>query len=95
MVSRGQHEDAVMLYNLCADKCPEYIKLVDASVLHETCADGLVAKGDFDKAVKHYIEGNVDFLVVMKQFPTFVPTSLQDILLLGKVCFSYIMFTSS
>jgi hypothetical protein len=76
---RGLHEDAINLYSLCAsDGSPDLVKGVDIEKLHETCADALILKGDFDKAVKHYIDGSVDFVSVMRHFPDLVPSSLHE-----------------
>ena len=44
--------------------------------IHITCAQALQEKGDYDKAIKHYIDGNAEFVSVVKRFPELVPTSL-------------------
>ena len=81
--TRGLHEDAINLYSMCAAPdtgAPDYVKGVDVLRLHETCADALLQKGDFDKAVKHYIDGNAEFVSVVKHFPDLVPQSMHPLL---------------
>ena len=70
------HEDAINLYSLCAADAPEHVRGVDIAKLHETCANALLQKGDFDKAVKHYIDGNTEFVTVIRRFPDLVPQSM-------------------
>lgn len=81
--ARELHEDAIHLYSLCATAAPDYVKGVDINRLHETCANALLAKGDFDKAVKHYIDGNAEFVSVIRRFPDLVPPAMHALLNIG------------
>lgn len=76
LVSNGMFEEAISLCQLCpfADK-----KDIDLIQLHESCANSLMARGDFPRAVDHFIQANTAFLVVAKQFPDFVPLQLHMI----------------
>jgi hypothetical protein len=76
LAARGLHEDAIHLYSLCAAEAPDYVRGIDVHRLHEACASALLQKGDFDKAVKHYIDGAAEFVSVVRQFPDLVPVSM-------------------
>lgn len=80
LAARGQYEEAITLYSMCATDAPEYVRGIDIGRLHSTAADALRVKGDFDKAIKHYIDGATEFVSVIRYFPDFVPQSLHSML---------------
>jgi hypothetical protein len=84
--ARGQHEEAIALYSLCAADAPEYVRGVGIARLHALAGDALLIKGDFDRAVKHYIDGNTEFTSVIRHFSDFVPTTMHPMLGIAVRC---------
>jgi hypothetical protein len=80
LAARGQYEEAITLHAMCATDAPDYVRGIDIGRLHSTAADGLRVKGDFDKAVKHYIDGGAEFVGVIRHFPDFVPQNMHAML---------------
>ena len=80
--ARELHEDAIHLWSICANsqESADLVKGIDIAGLHETCANALLLKGDFDKAVNHYIDGNTEFVSVIRRFPELVPQPMHEML---------------
>lgn len=73
LITNGMFEEAINLCQLCpfADK-----REIDLIQLHESSANTLMIRGDFPKAIDHFIQANTQFLSVAKQFPDFIPLSM-------------------
>lgn len=76
LVDAGLYEEAISLWMMCADT--NYTAGINIAQLHEACANSMMQKGDFEKAVNNYVQADTDFVTVIQQFPEFVPKQLHS-----------------
>lgn len=70
LVANGCFEEAI---NLCKLTHTTDKKDINLMQLHESCANTLMNRGDFPKAVEHFLAAGTAFLIIAKQFPDFIP----------------------
>ncbi len=82
LIAQGLYEEAIHLVTLChlGD-----LQGVDVVQLHVSCGHALLARGDFQQAITHFIHANTPFLSIAKEFPDFIPLSLQVMLGVNQV----------
>lgn len=82
------YQEAIDLYSVCINAGDFAIEhSVNISALHETSANALLLKGDFEAAVNNFILAHTPFVKVIQQFPDLVPLPLHlSAGITGKVC---------
>ncbi len=80
LVNAGLFEEAINLTKLCG-----YVEnnlsssSIDLISLYKSSALVFLQKGDYEKAIQHFIFAKCEFLDIMKYFPDFIPSSLQSV----------------
>lgn len=79
MAAAGDFEDAINLMKLAGAEADAAVERdVDLAQLHSDCGRSLLRKGDFEKAVSHFLEGGVDLADILQLLPDFLPPALQS-----------------
>jgi hypothetical protein len=74
LINSSQYEQAINLCKICSNS--DLLAGINLIGLYENSATAMLAKGDYEKAINHYIMAKTDFIEVARNFPDLIPLPL-------------------
>jgi hypothetical protein len=74
LINGQQYEQAINLCKICSNT--ELLAGINLIGLYESSAHAMLMKGDYEKAINHFIMAKTDFVEVARNFPDLIPLPL-------------------